>query len=229
MYCVRCGVKLADGVQRCPLCQTPIWNPEGTEPVERPFSDRFPAPPKSRRYPLLAFVTALFLAAALSTLIACLTTLGEVGWSGYVMLGLALVYFAMVFPFWFDRREPLIFIPWAFALTEGYLLYICLRTGGHWFLSFAFPVVLLLCLFTTAPIALFRFLKRRRLLITGSLFVAMGCSTMLVELFQCITFHTSMFTWSLYCVAAFSSIGLFLILSGLIPPWREFLERKLFF
>lgn len=229
MYCVKCGVRLSEGVSLCPLCQTPVWNPEGAATAEPPFSDRYPTPPKSRRYPVLAFLTALLMAGALSCLIACLTVLGEVGWSGYVMLGCALLYFATIFPFWFDRREPLIFVPWAFALLEGYLLYICLRTGGHWFLSFAFPVVLLVAFFVTASIALFRLLKRRRLLITGSLLVAIGCATMLVEFFQCITFQTTMFTWSLYCVTAFSFIGCFLILCGLIPPWREFLERKLFF
>lgn len=29
MYCVRCGVKLREGTESCPLCGTPVWNPEG--------------------------------------------------------------------------------------------------------------------------------------------------------------------------------------------------------
>ena len=29
MYCVRCGVKLQEGTESCPLCGTPVWNPEG--------------------------------------------------------------------------------------------------------------------------------------------------------------------------------------------------------
>jgi hypothetical protein len=37
-----------------------------------------------------------------------------------------------------------------------------------------------------------------------------------------------MFVWSLYCVCGFGVIGLFLLLCGLIPHWREYLERKLF-
>ena len=35
MYCVKCGVKLQDGTETCPLCQTPVWNPgqpAGTAP-----------------------------------------------------------------------------------------------------------------------------------------------------------------------------------------------------
>ena len=228
MYCVKCGVRLTDGVARCPLCQTPVWNPDCPAPPRPTYSDRYPLPPKSKRYPILAFLTVLLAAACLSTLIFCLTLLGGVYWSGYVMLGCALVYFSMIFPFWFERSYPMIFVPLFFVLSCGYLLYICLYTGGHWFLSFAFPVVMLTGLIVTVSVALFRYGRRRRLLITGSLLVVIGCSTMLVELFQTITFHTRMFTWSLYCVSSFSLIGLFLILCGLIPPWRAYLERKFF-
>ncbi len=227
MYCVKCGVRLQEGTERCPLCQTPVWNPDGAE-AKPSFSDRYPAPLKSRRYPVLAFLTALMAAGSLSALIFCLTNLNGVYWSGYVMLGCALIYFTVLFPFWFDKREPLIFVPLAFVLVAGYLLYICLYNKGRWFLSFAFPVTMLTGLLTTGSVAFFRFGKRRRLLKTGILLVAIGCSAMLVELFQVITFGGRMFTWSLYPVCGFSVIGLFLILCGLIPPWREYLERKLF-
>jgi hypothetical protein len=228
MYCVKCGVRLSDGVEHCPLCRTPVWNPEAPEPTEKTFSDRYPTPPRSRRYPLLAFLTVLLLALCLSALIFCLKTLGGVYWSGYVMLGSALVYFTGIFPFWFERRPAVIYVPLSFALACGYLLYICVDTGGHWFLSFAFPVVMLVGLIATVCVILFGRIKRGRLLLTGCLLVVIGCSTMLVELFEAITFGTRMFTWSLYCVSGFSLIGLFLVLCALIRPWRDYLERKFF-
>lgn len=228
MYCVRCGVRLPDGTERCPLCDTPVWDPDGSKPAEPTFSDRYPAPLKSRRYPIMAFLTALMAAISLSSLIYCLTNYHAVSWSGYVMLACALVYFAGTFPFWFKRREPLIFVPLAFALACGYLLYVCLKSGGRWFLSFAFPVTMFVGAVTTAGLAFFRFGKRRRVLKTGILLVVIGCSAMLIEFFQCITFGGKMFTWSLYPVCGFSAVGLFLILCGLIPPWRAYLERKLF-
>ena len=228
MYCVKCGVRLPEGTERCPLCQTPVWDPEGAKPPEPTFSDRCPAPPRSRRFPILIFLTALLAAASLSALIYCLTNEGGVSWSGYGMLGCALFYLVVVFPFWFDRREPLIFLPVDFALVCGYLLYVCLKTGGRWFLSFAFPVTMLAGLLITASVALFRFGKRRRLRKTGILLVVIGCSAMLVELFQSITFGSRMFAWSLYPVCAFSLTGLALFLCGLVPPWRAYLERKFF-
>ena len=293
MYCVKCGVRLNEGVTACPLCRTPVWNPETKVEPTANYSARYPRPPKSKRYPILAFITILLAAVCLSVLIYCLNQYGQVAWSGYVMLGVALVYFSMIFPFWFEKRHPLIFVPLAFLLTCGYLLYICLYNHGNWFLPFAFPVVMILgaittasvalvyfsmifpfwfekrypmvfvplafvlicgyllyiCLYnhghwflpfafpvvmltgaiTTASVALFRCGKRRRLLKTGCLVIVIGCSSMLVEMFESITFGTEMFTWSLYQTCVLSLVGLFLILSGVIPPWREYLERKLFF
>jgi len=228
MYCVKCGVRLQDGTECCPLCDTPVWNPGEPQNAAPNFSDRYPVPPKSRRYPILAFLTALLLAGSLSTLIFCLTNLHGVYWSGYVMLGCALFYFALVFPFWFERREPLLFVPLAFVLISGYLLYICLYTGGRWFFSFAFPLTMLVGALVTAAVAIFRLGRRRRLVKIGVLLIVIGCSTMLVELFQHITFGGQMFAWSLYPVSAFSVMGLFVLLCGLIPPWRAYFERKLF-
>lgn len=31
-YCVKCGVELDEGAERCPLCGTPAWKPDETEP-----------------------------------------------------------------------------------------------------------------------------------------------------------------------------------------------------
>lgn len=98
----------------------------------------------------------------------CLSTYGEVSWSSYVMLGIALLYIVAFLPGWFRRKQPLIFVPLDFAAVCGYLLYICLTTGGHWFLSFAFPVVMLVCLLTTAAIAMLRYIKRTALSLQGT-------------------------------------------------------------
>ena len=41
MYCVRCGVKLQEGVSSCPLCNTPVWNPDENIKEER-YPDSLP-------------------------------------------------------------------------------------------------------------------------------------------------------------------------------------------
>ena len=231
MYCVKCGVKLPEGAGKCPLCQLPAWRPEGIAPVpaDSPYSGEYPPRVRRRaRHAVCALITAIMAAVALSCLVGCLKTYGAVRWSGYVTLGLALVYAMAVLPCWFERPNPLVFVPVSFAAVAGYLLYICLYTGGHWFLSFAFPVVGVTALIVTAAVALYRYLPGRRLLITGALLIASGCSMMLLEFFAHITFSLPMFLWSLYPVTACSLLGLFFLLAGLIPPLREALERRFF-
>lgn len=41
MYCVKCGVRLQEGTERCPLCATPVWNPEEAT-AERGYPDTLP-------------------------------------------------------------------------------------------------------------------------------------------------------------------------------------------
>jgi len=230
LYCVKCGVRLQDSAETCPLCGTPVWRPEEKAPqaASSVYPLVFPEQPKHGRIGITAFLTVVLSAVCLGCLIFCLNTYGAVSWSGYVMLGIAMVYVIAILPLWFDHPHPLIFVPADFFAVCGYLLYICLYTGGRWFLSFAFPVVMLFCVVTTASIALFRYVRRGKLFITGGLLVAIGGSTMLVELFQHITFGTQMFHWSLYTASVFAWAGFFLILSGIIRPLREYLERKFF-
>lgn len=230
MYCVQCGVKLADGEKSCPLCGIPVMFPGLTDmDPHLKYSDRYPRENEHGKYALLGFLTAVAAVVCLVSLIVCLRSFGGVSWSGYVMLGTALAWIILIFPFWFRRPNPFIFLPVDFAAACGFLLYICLYNRMNWFLSFAFPVTALLCGLTLTGTALFLNIKKDRIFVAGGLFIAIGGSCMLAELFAHITFRIPMFLWSLYCVSFFGAIGLFLIIGGMIPPLRAFLERKLFY
>ena len=37
MYCVKCGVKLADTEKKCPLCNTVVCHPDFKQTAERPL------------------------------------------------------------------------------------------------------------------------------------------------------------------------------------------------
>jgi hypothetical protein len=227
MYCVKCGVSLQDGTERCPLCGTPVWNPT-QECGEAGYPCRYPDKSYGERVAGVALVTVIMAALSLSFIIFCLSTYGKVEWSSYVTLGIALFYIVAFLPSWFRKSQPLVFVPLDFIAACGYLLYICLSTGGHWFMSFAFPVVMLVCLLTTAAIALLKYVKKGKLIITGGLLMSIGASSVLVEFFQHITFGSHMFAWSLYSASGFGFFGVFLLVAGLVRPLREHLERKFF-
>ena len=145
MYCVYCGVRLQDGVQECPLCHTKVLAaPLPEQPEGSSYSDKYPRLEKqSGKFLVLGLVTVILAAAALGCMIFCLKSTGKVGWSGIAALGMVLGWVWLVLPLLFPRWRPMIFLPLDFAAAAGYLLYTCGKTGGSWFLSFAFPVTAL--------------------------------------------------------------------------------------
>ena len=231
MYCVSCGVKLQDGAKECPLCRTPvaIAQAEGTE-EKALYSDRMPEKEKRHGIVLVVWLlTTVIIAVCLGCLIFCLRTKGEASWSGYVLMSAGLIWMLLLFPLLFRRYRPMIFLPVDFVCLAVFLLYICLKNRENWFLSFAFPVTGIAGVLTLLGVAIFRYIRQGRLRLLGLYLVLIGSSFMLVEFFQHITFGTSMFVWSLYCVCGFGALGLFLFIATLIPPLHAHLRKTFFF
>ena len=230
MYCIKCGVALADTEKLCPLCGTTVYHPEISREDATPLypHDRMPTAQVRPWGSLL--IASIFFLLPLSICIVCDTQInGRMEWSGFVAASLILLYVVAVLPGWFRKPNPVIFVPIDFAAVGIFLLYVNLVTGGHWFLSFAFPVAGSLCLIITAVVALRRYLKKGRLFVYGGACLALGGFMMLLEFFLHITFGLpGVGTWSLYPLVVFSLLGLTMILIGICPPLRESLERKFF-
>ena len=228
MYCVKCGVRLQNGVTNCPLCQTPVWNPDA-QAEERSYPDHYPRMHRESGMPTATAMTVICTAAILVILIVCLKLYGALNWGGYAIGGVLLFYVVAILPVWFENPSPVVFVPVDHAAAALLALYVCVKTGGNWFLSFAFPVSLLSCLLSTALICLLRYVKGGRLFILGGFLLTLGAFTVLVELFEHITFGTPMFEWSLYSLVGFGLPGLFLLVVRLIPRLRHGLEKRFFF
>lgn len=228
MYCVKCGVKLQDGVERCPLCDTPVWNPQADIPEASYPEGREPLITRESRLPAACVLSAIALLAVIVTLSVCLNLYRAISWGGYVLFGVLLAYIIFVLPLWFVRFSPLIAIPVDHAAAMLYVYYICRSTGGHWFWSFAMPIIACCCALVLGLYCLLRFIRRGRSFIIGGFMIALGGYTMLVELLEHITFGHEMFRWSLYSAASCLAIGFFFLLIGMIRPLREALDRRFF-
>lgn len=230
MYCVRCGVKLQNGENKCPLCNTRVINPDDNESVKKVniYSDVLPKKQRMSNMPLAIILTVFLAIAVAIILLVCNRVYGELRWGGIASLGILLAYIIAVFPLWFTKPNPVIFVPVDHAAIALYLGYICLSTDGNWFLSFAFPVVMILGAIMTAAVTLFRYLKNGRYFILGGFFVLLAIYSSLIEMFEHFTFGTQMFLWSVYPLTALLGIGVFFLLAGIIRPLREYLERKFF-
>lgn len=229
MYCVNCGVSLADSEKTCPLCGTQVFHPEIAPPEGKPlFPAREPVFPFENTGGLI-IVTTLFLMAIFIALLCDLQITGGITWSGFAVGAVLLAYELLVLPCWFRDPNPVVFVPCGFAAIGIYLLYVDLATGGNWFLSFAFPVTGLVGAIVTAMAALFRYLRRGRLFCLGGGLIAFGLAMPLVEFLLVITFRLrGMFVWSLYPLVVLCLFGGMLIFLAAFRPARESMERKLF-
>ena len=173
MYCINCGVKLADTEKSCPLCGVAVFHPQLRQEDVDPLypHEHFPEPQVAPRTAQIV-LTTMFLLPVLVTLLCDLQIRGAVTWSGYVAGALAVAYVMFVLPLWFRRPNPVIFVPCTFVVIGLYLLYIDLATGGGWFLSFAFPVTGGIGLIVTAVVALLKYLRRGKLYILGGALIA---------------------------------------------------------
>lgn len=226
MYCVKCGVKLQNGVENCPLCDTPVWNPDGQEKVLA-FPDRYPEQKNINRK--LAFIlTVMTVIAEFVLLLVVLNVSGGWRWGGIALLGVALGFVILVLPLWI-RMPAYLALAIDHLAIGGYLLYICCTSGGRWFMPFAFPVTGIHCLLTVAMAVLLKYTDKGRFFLFGGAFILWGGFTMLVEFFEHISFGYPMFAWSVYSASVLFAIGMFLILTGIIKPLKGFIEKLFFF
>ena len=228
MYCVRCGVKLQDGVNSCPLCNTPVWNPDHLD-EEQSYPDHYPLIEKESNLPFAVAMSIVSLMAIIVILTVCLRLYGSLQWGGYAIGGILLFYVIVVLPCWFQYPSIVVFVPIDHAAAALFVLFICLKTEGNWFLSFAFPVLAASCLLFTGAICLWKYTKGGRLFVLGGFLIGLGLFTVLVEFFEHITFGVPMFLWSLYSLIVFAAAGCFFLLAGIIPSLRGALEKRFFF
>lgn len=230
MYCVKCGVKLADTEKCCPLCQTRVYHPDISTQEGEAFYPKG-VYPKGRGgwYWIPVLLSILFLLPILIVLMCDWQMNRQVSWSGYVIGAMLLGYVMIVLPTWFRKPNPVIFVPCSFFATGLYVLYINLQTKGDWFWTFALPVIGAVALIVITVVVLNRYTKGGRLFLYGAAGIAMGGLPVLVEYLITLTFaKVHFFGWSLYPLVVLGLLGGFLIFLGICRPARETMQRKFF-
>ena len=229
MYCVKCGVKLAESEAKCPLCNTVVYHPE-MKRCEKPLYPSGKLPKRSTASKAgNGAIIILFLIPLFVCFYADLFRDGELEWFGFVAGALGVAYVTGALPLWFRRPNPVIFVPCGFLAVGLYLLYLNLATNGDWFLSFAFPVVGGFCLITCTVVTLLYYLRRGRLYIIGGALIALGAFMPLIEFLLEITFEIPFIGWAFYPLIVLVLFGGLLIYLAINRAAREMMERKLFF
>ncbi len=230
MYCIKCGVQLADTENKCPLCDTAVYHPELTREDAQELYPKGKMPkPVSGRGVLCGTILILFMIPIVLTFFSDMIYDGTLDWFGYVAGGLAIAYMTFALPVWFQKPNPVIFVPCNFAACMAYLFYINFMTGGSWFLTFALPVSLGVALITCTLVALFHYLHRGKLYVIGGSVIALGALSLLVEFMMDITFGLRFTGWSLYPCIVLTLLGGLFIYLAMNSIAREKIERKIFF
>ena len=232
MYCVKCGVELADTENKCPLCGTAVYHPDITrEKADLTYPAFVKEREKMRPQGVLFILTVLCLMPIAITLFCDLYYGNGLTWAGYPTGGILLIYTVFILPQWFYRPNPVIFCPISFTVLGSYLLYINFQTDGDWFLTFAFPIVVYLAVFLSTVIALMRYTRGGRLYISGASFIAVGVLCVVIEFFMNLTFLDRMlfdFFWSIIPLIACFLAGMMLIVIAIAKPLRESLKKRFF-
>ena len=231
MYCIKCGVELADSERVCPLCGTRVFHPDlpcgQGEPPYPP--DEHPRHEEVSRIGVMFVVSVCMLLPAVISVLCDWRINGGIVWSGFVVGGLLLLYTTVVLPLWFRRPNPVIFVPIDFAVLGLYLFYINFATHGHWFLTFALPVTGTAMVLVTAMVALLRYVPAGALYICGGALLLSGGFAVLVEFLLNLTFRLhDTFLWSFYPLAACTVLGAMLLIIAICKPLRRSLHKKFF-
>lgn len=143
-YCVNCGVELDPTAGSCPLCGTPVVNPN--KPVDRESPTPFPlrrreVEPVDRRSIGLLLTGMLGSIALCCGLLNWLAFAPQVPWSWYVAGAAGLIWIWSALPVLVRVPLPVCLLA-DLAGIVGFLAMVAWRTDGwYWYIDLALPIV----------------------------------------------------------------------------------------
>lgn len=231
MYCIKCGVELSEGQSICPICETRVYHPDFLSKAKNPST--YPQKEfQSEEFNPRGVLFVISILAALTVALVMwfeISRLHRVHWSGYVAGGILLAYLVVIMPWWFQRPNPVIFVPCDFAGALGLLFYINYQSGGDWFLTFALPVTVALGMIVSAMVSILYYVRRGYLYVIGGGLIAIGAWTVLLEYVLRMVFTVkTVIYWSPFTLASLFTMGMMLIVIAIVKPLKESL-RKIFY
>lgn len=229
-YCVNCGVELDSTAAFCPLCHTPVLNPN--QPVDPASPSPFPedkgeVPPVDKRDVAL-LITVMLISVAVCCGVLNLFLRRERPWSLYV-IGAAVMLWIWVVPPLLARGMHLLLRLLLDAVAVAiYVFFISLTLNGWaWFMGLALPIIL----WGSAILLLLGLvLKVNRHSLLTSAAVLIGCVGIFslgVEFFidRWLT-HMWDPSWSIIVLTICAGLVIPLIIIRRVPPLREEVRRR---
>lgn len=235
-YCVNCGVELAESERKCPLCGTDVINPrtKGNSDAKTPFPPYHVRTQQQVSRPsLVGLLTLIFLIPILLCVVCDVSVNHAIEWSGYVVGAFLQLYITIAVPILLSGKPSKYNAVIAISLDTAFMLallkYIEWTTGGHWFLTFAFPVALLVGIIIIVLNLLALYTGLSRLAISAIAVISAGIFCLAVELFLNFAFDLRHYlAWSSYPLITFLLLGAVLLFIDYNKPLKEKLIQKFF-
>ena len=228
-YCVNCGVELDQTASFCPLCHTPVVNPN--QPVDTQSPKPFPTEPgevaPASKQELSILITAMLACVAVCCGVLNIFLQSERVWSLYVIGAAVMLWIWLVPPLLF-RGMPLWVRLGLDACAVGvyvYLISIDLH-GLRWYLGLALPIILT---GGAIMVALGLILSRGRSILTSVTLIigAIGLFVMSVELYVDHWLHQDYVPgWSLVVAAVCVALIIPLVIVRRRPALRDEVRRR---
>ena len=232
-YCVNCGVELDKTCSACPLCQTPVLNPN--QPVDTVSPKPYPTrkgkaePVERREFTIL--MSIIFGTTALVCLLLNQFLFSVGNWSFYVTGICVLLWIALLpvfFPNTISAAWGLLFDGASIAAFLGMVSW--LHPGNGWYLEIALPITLLSTIVVTTQYVISLRRKSSFIKKTALLFGNLGVLCAAIELLTDLHFERQVsLSWSAIVFTCCFTIDIVLITISHLKGVRAELRRRMHF
>ncbi len=232
-YCVHCGVELDPSLKKCPLCNTPVLDPNNIPYFET--SSPYPAQRGKvepvRRKDVAIFVSVLLLTISLTCGLLNRLVFSRNLWS-LLVIGFCLIIWVICIPFIFYRKLTPYFAVLLDGLAVSFYLYLISRLTGSadWLYYLGLPITLLFTLLLEIFMLLTLKLSHSFFSVTLYIFSLIPLSCIGIELL-CRNFLGSpmRITWSAIVLTVCIVFIIAIVTIILLPRVREEARRRLHF
>jgi len=175
-YCVNCGVELHKSLERCPMCNTKVINPNELENVPKevsPYPEMKGEVEQVKRTDIAILITSILTAIAVTCGLLNRFSFSAVPWS-LVIIGACLVLWVILIPVMIHTKQsPYLSVLYDGAATLLYLFLISqLTVDERWLAGLGVPITIVVTVVSEVIVFCYRklpkfFLFRALYLITG--------------------------------------------------------------
>ncbi len=231
-YCVNCGVELAPSERKCPLCDTPVLNPneDKTIPIIKPYSSHVETVVNNIDRKFLALLcTLLLMIPIFISMLSDVLTVQSITWSLYVLCAGLCVFCIFILPYLFKKPNMYLCIildTASLLLLQGI---IDIRAEyGKFFFGISLPITISLGLLSMVFL-MYKNKQKRVLKVIAMFLFELSIFLLVINLTVNNYLNISLIPqWAGFAIVPCVITGIFLLVLDKRNKWIEGIRKRLF-